>query len=719
MRINMPVNDVEHHLADGDSVVSKTDLNGAITYVNRTFIEISGFSEDELIGCPHNMVRHPDMPPEAFADLWRTLKAGRPWKGLVKNRRKDGGYYWVEANANPIWEDGKIVGYMSLRTKPTRAQVETATRVYRQVREGSARGIRIKEGRVVRTGVLGTIDALKSLSIRARLTLVIVLLSFVGIGTAVMGLNGMSQTNAGLSTVYEDRLVPMGQISRIVDRLMESRILLMDAVDRPTPEVIHANTEMIGKNAEETTKLWREYLATYLTPEEKKLAAQWERDREKFVANGLNAVVSALNAGRKEEARTIAREVMVPAFAPVKEGAEKLMQLQLDVAKDEFGKANALYATTRNLTIVVNTLGLLLAIAIGFYIIRAVVRSLNQAVGLAIAVSSGDLTSKVEIRYDDEIGKLMQSLKNMNGNLVGIVTDVRTEVGGIAQASTEISQGNADLSARTQEQASALEETASSMEEMTSTVKQNADNARQANQLAVGAREQAEKGGDVVLKAVSAMGEINKSSRKIADIINVIDEIAFQTNLLALNAAVEAARAGEQGRGFAVVASEVRNLAQRSATAAKEIKGLINDSVDKVKAGSELVDESGKTLSQIVESVKKVTDIVAEIAAASHEQASGIDQVNKAVLQMDEMTQQNAALVEQAAAASRAMEEQARILGRMMGFFRITGASAEHVTLGVPARQRSVPAAPNADDARAIAAAAQRVRRKGAASAMH
>ncbi len=302
-------------------------------------------------------------------------------------------------------------------------------------------------------------------------------------------------------------------------------------------------------------------------------------------------------------------------------------------------------------------------------LIEAVVAPIRESTTVVKALADGDLREEMSGDFSGEFADMKEALNQSVDNLRNMVGQIQSSSGSIVSAAAEIAQGNTDLSQRTEEQASSLEETASSMEELTSTVRQNADNARQANQLAAGARDQAEKGGEVVQRAVDAMGEINTSSKKIADIIGVIDEIAFQTNLLALNAAVEAARAGEQGRGFAVVAGEVRNLAQRSAGAAKEIKTLIQDSVEKVDDGSKLVDQSGKTLDEIVAAVKKVSDIIAEIAAASQEQSSGIDQVNKAVTQMDEVTQQNAALVEEAAAASESMDEQARGLQKLMEFF--------------------------------------------------
>ena len=315
--------------------------------------------------------------------------------------------------------------------------------------------------------------------------------------------------------------------------------------------------------------------------------------------------------------------------------------------------------------------GVFFATIFAFFIIRAISRPLSTAVSFVDGVAAGDLRSDVEVVSKDEIGALLIAMNAMSDKLRYIVGDVRRKIDNMKNASQEIATGNTDLSERTEKQASSLEETASSMEQMTSTVKQTADNVRHAKQFADAAREQAESSGEVVTKAVDAMSEINTASKKIADIIGVIDEIAFQTNLLALNAAVEAARAGEQGRGFAVVATEVRNLAQRSATAAKEIKGLINNSVEKVDIGSRLVDKSGETLVEIVGTVKKVSDIVTEIATAGQEQASGINQVNQAVMQMDEMTQQNAAMVEQVAAASRSMQEQALELSELMDFFKV------------------------------------------------
>ena len=314
-------------------------------------------------------------------------------------------------------------------------------------------------------------------------------------------------------------------------------------------------------------------------------------------------------------------------------------------------------------------LGALLAWAIT----RSVTKPIQDAIRITEVVASGDLTTQIDTHSHDEMGQLMTALKTMSDSLVNIVRQVRLSTDSIATGSSEIAAGNMDLSSRTEQQASSLEETASSMEELTSTVRQNADNACQANQLAVTASEVATRGGSIVTQVVDTMGSINTSSKKIVDIIGVIDGIAFQTNILALNAAVEAARAGEQGRGFAVVASEVRSLAQRSAAAAKEIKELIGNSVEQVEIGTKLVDQAGATMMEVVESVKRVTDVVSEITAASQEQTSGIDQINIAITQMDQVTQQNAALVEEAASAAESLQNQANILVDAVSVFKLAG----------------------------------------------
>ncbi len=350
---------------------------------------------------------------------------------------------------------------------------------------------------------------------------------------------------------------------------------------------------------------------------------------------------------------------------------KELVQIETRLARDSYDSANAVFSKVVVALLAILVLALVVSVVAALFMSRMIVRPLKNAIVTAGRIASGDLTSEITVVGRDETGELLQALEDMNDGLKKIVSEVRGGTDAITTASKEIASGNADLSSRTEEQASSLEEAASSMEELTSTVRQNADNARQANQLAAGASEVAVKGGQVVGQVVQTMSSINDSSKKIADIIGVIDGIAFQTNILALNAAVEAARAGEQGRGFAVVATEVRTLAQRSAAAAKEIKELISDSVHKVEDGTRLVDEAGKTMEEIVSSVKRVTDVMAEIAAASQEQSSGIEQVNQAVTQMDQVTQQNAALVEEAAAAAESMEEQARNLTRAVAVFKL------------------------------------------------
>ena len=413
----------------------------------------------------------------------------------------------------------------------------------------------------------------------------------------------------------------------------------------------------------------KSFLEAGLTDNEKKIISEIDVTYKKIDGHIIEATSMAL--AFNEFAVKVITGKVDPVSNQLFISINDLVRLQQEASSEVLRKSDVADKQLIILLAVVGFTALIIGILFSAFITRSITIPLKGAVEIAKTVAGGELRSHVEVIGRDETSELLAALKEMKDSLVRTVADVRSGTETINVASHEIASGNADLSARTESQASSLEETASSMEELTSTVKQNADNARQANQLAFSASSVAEKGGTVVGEVVQTMGSIKESSRKIVDIIGVIDGIAFQTNILALNAAVEAARAGEQGRGFAVVAAEVRSLAQRSAGAAKEIKALIGDSVEKVDRGSKLVDEAGHTMSLIVTSVKQVADIMGEITAATQEQSNGIEEVNQAIGQMDEMTQQNAALVEQAAAAAESMQEQAERLSLAVSIFKL------------------------------------------------
>ena len=421
------------------------------------------------------------------------------------------------------------------------------------------------------------------------------------------------------------------------------------------------------------------------TEQQKAIEALLSTDAEKAVFEKLSAVRKdyikyrdAISKAKADGQTDEVTKILTGPYDTAAKGYLSLLQQLLDVQRvgiDQIAKdIQRIYEQSRDLMLVLGVLLFVLGWLFAWRLALGITRPLERAVDVAETVAAGDLTMQVDAQMAarrDETGKLLHALQAMTGNLASIVGQVRSGTDAISTASREIASGNFDLSTRTERQAGSLEETASAMEELTSTVHQNADNARQANQLAASASEVAQQGGEVVSQVVTTMGSINESSRKIVDIIGVIDGIAFQTNILALNAAVEAARAGEQGRGFAVVASEVRSLAQRSAAAAKEIKGLIDDSVAKVGVGSQLVGQAGSTMEQVVSSVRHVADIVGEITSASSEQSEGISQVNQAITEMDQATQQNAALVEQAAAAAESMQEQAARLSEVVSQFKL------------------------------------------------
>lgn len=514
MRINEPVTQREYLFADDATLMSTTDTQSCVTYANDAFVAVSGFSRDEIKGHPHNLVRHPDMPKEAFADMWATLKGGEPWTALVKNRRKDGDHYWVRANAVPVVREGRQVGYMSVRTKPGRDEIAAAEALYRDFREGKAGHRAFHKGLIVRTGIASWFNWRQTMSVRGRIRLT-----------------------------------------------MATMCLVLMLVCAP-------------------------------------LVASFAALMQLGVVAGLASVMASM-----------------------------LLEMQL-------------------------------------------ARPLEQLRAQALAVATGESRDVAHMDRVDEIGMTMRTISQLGLMFRWLVDDVSQQVVAVQTAASEMAQGNHELSSRTEQAAASVEETASSMEQMMATVKNNAATAAQANQLSGTACDAASRGGLAVRNVVATMSEISESSTKIADITGVIDSIAFQTNILALNAAVEAARAGEQGRGFAVVAGEVRSLARRSADAAKEIKTLIGASVERVEMGAKQVDQAGKTMEDIVSQAKQVSSLIGEISMATAEQSAGIGQVSQAVSHLDHITQQNAALVEQVAAASSNLDCQAGRLVEAVSVFR-------------------------------------------------
>ena len=521
MRNNQPVTGTEYILRDDQSPISRTDLHGNITFANADFIEASGYTEDELLGQPHNIVRHPDMPVEAFADLWKYLNAGRSWTGMVKNRRKNGDHYWVLANASPMWERGQVVGFASVRMKPPREAVAPTDAIYRRFREGKASGLRVERGHVVRTGLLGLFDQLTHPGIRGRLMYLMLLASILIGAVGAVGLSVM------------------------------------------------------------TTDAQR-----------------------------------------------------LPLFTGV-------------------------------------AVSIAVLLSVGWRLQRSITNPVNEAVAISKQIAAGYLANKIDNSGSDEVGQLMHALFAMQKALASMAHAVHQSAESVSSEASSISHSNEALAGRTEEQASSLQETASNMEEVSTTVKHNIDNAKTANQLVQEAGAIVTAGGAAMDKVVGTMDTIASSSRKITDIIGVIDGIAFQTNILALNAAVEAARAGEQGRGFAVVASEVRSLAGRSAAAAKEIKGLIDDSVHQVENGLAQVSDARKTIDASIEAVHRVASLVAEISHSSVEQGIAIDRLAHLIVEIDQSTQQNVPMAESAAQSAHALEDQGRGLVRTASVFRL------------------------------------------------
>ncbi len=413
MKVNMPVTNKEHVLKESDSVVSKTDLKGVITYVNEDFIRISGFSREELIGKSHNIVRHPDVPEEFFEDLWTSLKAGRPWTGVVKNRCKNGDYYWLLNNIAPFYENDQLVGYMSVRLKASPEQIEAANYVYQLFRDGKASNLRIQDGKVVKSTPLGKLNLFKNFTVKSRLTFLIGLLSLLMMVIGGMGLRGMNKTNEGLRSVYKDRTVTMGLMFTISELQRENLMLIATALVNPNPEVIQQNATELDQNILAITQPWNAYLATHLTPEEKILADDFTESSTRFVRKGLNPAMEALRANDIALADKIRKEDISPLYKRANESIRALMQLQMDVAKAVYEAAQSRYEHTRNIAIGLILIGIALALWQGFTLIRAIVRPLDNAIRHFGKIAQGHYNNSVDIESHDELGKVMAALKAM------------------------------------------------------------------------------------------------------------------------------------------------------------------------------------------------------------------------------------------------------------------------------------------------------------------
>jgi methyl-accepting chemotaxis protein len=512
---------------------------------------------------------------------------------------------------------------------------------------------------------------LRSFSIKARLGITMALLAVLLILLGALGIAGMTRTGDALRETYANHLAATVALGKDNATLARTRAILDRVVlhpESPDGDKIAARARGMIKDA---NAAWATYQALPREAQEARLADEVARQRATFFDKGMNPMLAAIDARDRTAMDDLTMNALPKYYAALTAASDALSAYKLKLGHDTYEASMTELAAFRWLSIGATVFGVLIAIACYFSLRGAIMRPLGEALTHFDQIAAGRLDNPVEVRGKDEMSMLMRGLDAMQSRLADTIRGVRRSCDAMATATAEISAGNTDLSARTEQQAASLEETASSMEQLTATVKQNADNARQASQLAVNASDIAARGGQVVARVVDTMQGISASSSQVVDIIAVIDGIAFQTNILALNAAVEAARAGEQGRGFAVVAGEVRTLAQRSATAAREIKGLIETSVQKVADGSTLVTEAGRTMDEILQAVQRVTDIMGEISAASDEQSGGIEQVNQAVTQMDTVTQQNAALVEQAAAAAASLEDQTNALREEMARFRL------------------------------------------------
>jgi len=666
MRTNLPVTTAEYPITDETLIVSHTDTKGKLTYFNDQFVEASGFSESELMGQPHNIIRHPEMPPAAFENLWATLQQGKPWSGAVKNRRKNGDFYWVLATASPIRQNGQIVGYSSIRTKLPADMRAEAEQAYAKIRENKPHDYRLDAGMLRRRSSLDRLSIFTG-TLNARLVTLVTILSVFLLAIGVMGLQGTRQSNTRLQSIYEDRAVPLAQLFEINDRMRDNTVLLFEAAaNGRAGKPVEGITTKVNANLEKVGKAWADYIATYLTPEEKAVADSFTPKRMNYVEQGLKPALS-LSAERKyEELATLLAGRARELYEAAKVDLDKLVAIQVKEAKAEYDAAEHEYGWLVGAALAL----LVTSIAIGGLVsrqtIRAIVRPLQRLNDAMLSINQGKLDNRIVVERDDELGVALRNLQTLQaivrfdrdelkaserrsaterkmemtklagnfesavGEIIETVSSASTELEASANTLTSTAERGEKLAtmvaAASEEASTNVQSVASATEELSSSVneigRQVQESARMANEAVEQARITDQK-----------VGELSKAAARIGDVVELINTIAGQTNLLALNATIEAARAGEAGRGFAVVASEVKALAEQTAKATGEIsqqisgiQGATQDSVNAIK--------------MIGSTIKSLSEISSTIAAAVEEQGAATQEIARNVQQAAQGTHQ-------------------------------------------------------------------------------
>ncbi|MGP9768351.1 methyl-accepting chemotaxis protein [Halomonas sp. AOP13-D3-9] len=662
-----------YELADDEVLISRSDLQGRITYANQTFVEVSGYSLDEIMGEAHSLFRHSTMPKGVFQNLWATIEAGKTWQGLIKNRRKSGEAYWIHTTIAPLLDGERVVGYTSIRRKASAKAVARAERVYAAMQQGKMRGFKLHYGALRRTGVRGWVQRFSFSSIQAKLIGMVLASIILLVMAGAAGVYGLTSSAERLRTLNQTGLEGITDLQQIGQRVSQVIQALEPAVRNPRRADLDVLNTQLATMSTAIEASWQGYTAQReIGDVQEGLTAHLTTFTE-----SADATLTAIRDGNGFAAFEAFNDTVQPTSESISATINVLVDQERAAAHTLMENAEHQQQVLLYGQLGVLLLGIILMVGLSMAVLKSLIKSLNEARRVTFQIAAGNLANRVTLKRNDELGELLSSLETMRASLSGLISEVGNKVDVVTPASEHIKQQNEDLASRTEQQASSLQQTASSMDQMTATVQQNSENARQANQLAMQNATTSRETGERMQALVERMERIAASANKMTDIISVIDGIAFQTNILALNASVEAARAGEQGRGFAVVANEVRNLAGRSADAAGEIRRLIDTSSQEISGGAEAVKEAEAAIDQVVNQVMKVSDIMEEISTASDEQSNGIAQINTAVSEMDHVTQQNASKVQSISSAAQNLTREALSLANVIAAFRLEGAAEE------------------------------------------